>query len=334
MPRKSLLRRAVLLGLILGLSVGPRAAVGLDQYMVSIATGGRTGVYYFAGGTICGYLNALRWQSGIRCIVQSTFGSIDNLNAVRSGRATFGIVQSDWQYHAANGTSVFEANGPDSDLRALFSLYPEPLTVIARPDAGIERFEDLLEKRVSLGPVGSGGRATMEVVMGALGWTESDFAYAANLPMDELGRALCSGEIDAAVFIVAHPNLTVDNMVNDCDARLVPLDNPKVDALVAAQPYYVATEILSGTYPGQSVDIPAFAMPATMVASARTPPSLVEALVGAVFENLGALIRSHPAFSNLDPQAMVTNGLTAPLHVGAERYYEAHGLLPAPEPGG
>lgn len=312
----------------------PRAASSTEQQLITIGTGGRTGVYYFAGGTICGFLNAQRWTTGLRCIAESTFGSIENLNAVRSGQATFGIVQSDWQYHAVTGTSVFATSGPDRDLRALFSLFPEPLTVVARPDAGIDRFVDLTEKRVSLGPVGSGGRATMQVVMDALGWTETDFAYAADLPMDSLASAICSGEIDAAVFIVAHPNLTVDSMINDCDARLVPLEGESIDAIVSEQPYYIETEIPAGTYSGQTGSVPAFAIRATMIASSRTTPSLVESFVASVFDNLDELRASHPAFADLEPEMMISDGLTADLHIGAKRYYRAHGLLPGPAPDG
>lgn len=322
----------LLFSLILAFGLVPQGAAGLEQRLITVSTGGRTGVYYFAGGAICSFLNALRWSTGVRCLAKSTFGSIENLNAVRSGRTTFGIVQSDWQYHAVTGSSVFEAAGPDTELRAIFALFPEPLTVVAGPDTDIDRFVDLAEKRVSLGPAGSGGRATMYAVMNALGWTESEFAYVADLPMDALSSAICSGEIDAAVFVVAHPNLTVDDMVNDCDARLVPLEGESIDAIVEKQPHYVETEIPAGTYAGQTAGVPAFAIRATMVASARTAPSLVEMLVESVFNNLDELRASHPAFEDLDPQSMVTEGLTAPLHIGARQFYEAQGFLSEPAP--
>jgi uncharacterized protein len=315
---------------ILSLWLGSAPAAGLDYRLVSIATAGRTGVYYFAGGTICGFVNAHRWAHGIRCIAEPTNGSIDNLRAVRSGRQSFGIVQSDWQFHAVTGGSVFEAAGPDQELRSLFSLFPEPFTVVARPDSGIASFTDLSGKRISIGPQGSGGRATMNVVMGAMGWTETDFAFVADLPMDALPGAICSGEIDAAVFIVAHPNLTVDELMTECSAHLVPMQELAVDALVATHPEYSRAEITGGTYTGQPTGIPTFALAATMVASARTSPVIVETLVRSVFENLDTLRAAHPAFADLDPAAMTSEGLTAPLHDAARKYFEDAGLLPRP----
>ncbi len=301
-------------------------AVGLEPTLVSIGTGGKTGVYYIAGGTICDLVNAERWEHGVRCLAESSDGSIENLRDVRSGARTFGIVQSDWQYNAVEGTSVFREVGPDRELRSVFALFPEPFTVVARPDAGIAVFADLKGKRVSLGPAGSGGRATMAVVMEEMGWSEADFAYVADLGMTALSQALCNGEIDAAVFIVAHPNLTVEDMMSSCHAHLVPVGGAEIDKLVAAHGYYAASEIAAGTYPGQAAAVPTFSPTATMVTSSRTSPAVVYEVTRAVFANLDAFRSSHPAFEALEARRMVSAGLTAPLHEGALRYYEEIGL--------
>jgi uncharacterized protein len=312
----------------------PGPVTSADYRLTSIATGGRTGVYYFAGGELCGYVNAHRWSHGIRCVAERTDGSIDNLQAIRAGRADFAIVQSDWQYHAVTGTSVFEGAGPDRELRALASLYPEHFTVVARPGAGIASFQDLLGKRVNLGPLGSGGRATMDLVMAQIGWDEADFSYMADLAMDAVPEALCAGEVDAAVFIVAHPNLTVETMSTECGAELVPVTGPEIDAMVSTQPYYFRTEIPAGTYAHQAGRVPTFALGATLVTSARTSPLLVETVVGALFGNLDAFRAAHPAFSDLNPASMVNEGLTAPLHEGALEYFRKQGLPQLPRPEG
>ncbi|MEM8569791.1 MAG: TAXI family TRAP transporter solute-binding subunit [Pseudomonadota bacterium] len=300
-----------------------------EPQIISIETGSKTGVYYLTGGTLCGLINAERWRHGIRCLSRPTDGSIDNLRSVRSGRATFGIVQSDWQHDAVAGQSMFEAAGPDRELRALFSMFSEPLTIVAARDAPIAEFDDLRGRRVSVGPEGSGGRATMTAVMEAIGWEKSDFAYVSDLPMDALSDALCDGDIDAAVFTVAHPNLSVDEMITDCGVRLVSMDDPRVRALVEENMHYVPAEIPVGTYPGQHLEVRAFAVRATLVTSSRTSPSLVETLVSAVFGNLENLRDAHPAFAELSADVMVSDGLTAPLHAGAQRYYYTSGLLPA-----
>ena len=152
-----------------------------EQRFVTIGTGGVTGVYYPAGGAICRLVNMDRKEHGIRCSVESTGGSVYNLNAIRQGELDLAVAQSDWQYHAYNGTSQFEEKGPDKKLRAVFSLHPEPFTVVASKASGVKKFEDLEGKRVSVGNPGSGQRATAEVLMDAMGWTMDKFSLAAEL---------------------------------------------------------------------------------------------------------------------------------------------------------
>ncbi len=310
-------RRRLLAASVAVALAGSSAAA--DPALVSIGTGGKTGVYYLAGGAICDLVNARRWETGVRCLAEPSDGSIANLRDLRSGARTFGIVQSDWLANAVKGTGPFAEAGPDRDLRAVFGLFREPFTVVARPDAGIADFADLKGKRVSFGPSGSGGRATMGVVMQTLGWSDTDFAYVADLPMADTPRALCAGEIDAAVFIVAYPNLTVEEMVSACGAAMVPLDAAEIDPMVAENPAYARTEIPAGTYRGQDSAIPTFAPTATFVTSARTPPAIVRTVASAVLQGLDVFRAVHPAFAGLDAAAMTEPGLAAPPHEGLPR---------------
>jgi TRAP transporter TAXI family solute receptor len=320
--------RARALAAALGLLAlaAPAGAAEIDPALVSIGTGGKTGVYYIAGGAICGLVNDARWETGLRCLAESSAGSIDNLRDVRSGARTFGIVQSDWQHHAVEGSDAFEEAGPDRDLRAVFGLFPEAFTVVARPDAGILGFADLRGKRVSFGPAGSGGRATMNLVLAELGWRETDFGYVSDLAMPAVPRALCNGEIDAAVFIVAHPNLAVEDMATSCGAVLVAVEGPPIARLVAESPTYVPVSIPAETYAGQPESVPTFALTGGLVTSSRTSPAIVYELTRAVFENFDAFRAAHPAFAGLERARMAGEGLSAPLHEGALRYFREVGL--------
>jgi len=174
--RNTLLGAALVAGLGLGATTTASA-----QSFITIGTGGVTGVYYPTGGAICRLVNKGRKEHGIRCSVESTGGSVYNLNTIRAGELDMGVAQSDWQYHAYNGTSKFEEQGPNKDLRAVFSVHAEPFTVVARKDSGIKHFNDLKGKRVNIGNPGSGQRGTMEAVMAAKGWTKDDFALASEL---------------------------------------------------------------------------------------------------------------------------------------------------------
>lgn len=298
-----------------------------QQKFITIGTGGVTGVYYAAGGAICRLMNKERAKHGIRCSVESTGGSVFNINTIRSGDLDFGVAQSDWQFHAMNGSKVFEKDGKFSDLRAVFSLHPEPFTVLSRKEANITKLEDLKGKRVNIGNPGSGTRASMEELMNALGWTTRDFALAAELKADEHGPALCDNKIDAFFYGVGHPSANIQDPITTCGARLVPLQGAAVDKLVAGAPYYAKVNIPGGLYAGHPNPTPTYGVMATFVTSAKVPESTVYELTKAVFENFEEFKKLHPAFGALDPKDMIKNGISAPLHPGAVKYYKEKGWM-------
>jgi TRAP transporter TAXI family solute receptor len=209
-----------------------------EQRFITIGTGGVTGVYYPTGGSICRLMNKARKEHGIRCSVESTAGSIYNLNTIRAGELDMGVVQSDWQHHAYHGTSKFSDAGAFKGLRAVFSVHPEPFTVVARADSGIKTFDDLKGKRVNVGNPGSGQRGTVEVVMEAKGWTMSDFKLASELKSAEQSKALCDNKIDAILFTVGHPSGSIKEATTSCDAVIVEVAGPAIDKLVNENAYY------------------------------------------------------------------------------------------------
>ncbi len=298
-----------------------------DQTFIAIGTGGVTGVYYPTGGAICRLVNRGRSEHGIRCGVESTGGSVFNINAIRGGELEFGVAQSDWQFHAFNGTSRFEETGAFEGLRAVFSVHPEPFTVVARADAGISSFEDLKGKRVNVGNPGSGQRGTMEVLMAEMGWTMDDFALSSELQAAEQSQALCDNNIDAMIYTVGHPSGSIQEATTACDSVLVNVSNDATTALVEANPFYRTATIPGGMYRGNDGDTQTFGVGATFVTSIDVPEDVVYEVVSAVFENIDQFKGLHPAFANLDPAEMANDGLSAPLHPGAEKYYREAGLI-------
>ena len=310
--------------LVLALPAGTALA---QQKFITIGTGGVTGVYYAAGGAICRLMNKDRATHGIRCSVESTGGSVFNVNTIRAGELDFGVAQSDVQYNAVKGLKQFEKDGAFKDLRAVFSVHPEPMTVLARKEANITKFEDLKGKRFNVGNPGSGTRASMDELMGAMGWKLSDFSLASELKADEHGAALCDNKIDAFFYGVGHPSANIQDPITTCGAKLVPLTGPAVDKLVASAPYYAKVNIPGGLYIGNPNPTPTYGVLASFVASSKVPDATVYALVKAVFENFDDFKKLHPAFAHLDPKDMVKNGLSAPLHPGALKYYKEKGWL-------
>ncbi len=298
----------------------PSTAWGAE--FVTIGTGGVTGVYYPTGGAICRLVNKNRKKSGIRCTVESTGGSIYNLNTIRAGELDMGVVQSDWQYHAYNGTSKFKDKGAFTDLRAVFSVHPEPFTVVARKDSGIKKFKDLQGKRVNVGNPGSGQRGTMEVVMQALGWNMNSFSLASELKSAEQSKALCDNKIDAMVFTVGHPSGSIKEATTSCDAVIVSVTGKAINKLVNENSYYARAVIPGGMYRGNPKDVKTFGVKATFVSSTKTPANTIYWVVKSVFENFDSFKKLHPAFANLTKKGMVNDGLSAPLHDGALKYYK------------
>lgn len=303
------------------------APAAMAEEFITIGTGGVTGVYYPTGGAICRLVNQGRRDHGVRCSVESTGGSVYNINTIREGELEFGVAQSDWQYHAYNGTSRFEEDGAFEGLRAVFSVHPEPFTVVARADSGIAAFADLQGKRVNIGNPGSGQRGTMEVLMEALGWTTDDFALATELKASEQSAALCDNQIDAMVYTVGHPSGSISEATTACDSVLVEVSGDVVAQLIEDNSFYRSATIPGGMYRGNDEDVTTFGVGATFVSSADVSEDVVYTLVKSVFDNIDDFRGLHPAFANLEPADMASAGLSAPLHDGAAKYYKEAGLI-------
>ena len=303
------------------------AAEAQNQRFVTIGTGGVTGVYYAVGGAVCRLLNKERKAHGIRCSVESTGGSAFNVNTIKAGELDFGLSQSDVQYNAYKGLGQFKDAGAYADLRAVYSVHPEPFTVVSRKEINAAKFEDLKGKRVNIGNPGSGTRASMDELLAALGWKISDFSLASELKADEHGPALCDNKIDAFYYGVGHPSANIQDPTTSCGAKLVSVSGPAVDKLLADKPYYAKATIPGGLYSGNPQDTQTYGVMATLVASAKTPDDVVYQLVKATFDNFEEFKKLHPAFANLKAEEMVKNGLSAPLHAGAVKYYKEKGWI-------
>lgn len=298
-----------------------------QQNFLTVGTGGVTGVYYAAGGAICRLVNKERAKHGIRCSVESTGGSVFNVNTIKAGELDLGFTQSDVQFNALKGVAQFKDAGAYADLRAVFSVHPEPFTVVARKEAGIKTFADFKGKRFNVGNPGSGTRASMEQLLAAMGWTLADFSLASELKADEHGPALCDGKIDGFFYGVGHPSANIQDPTTTCGAQLVSLTGPAVGKLMEGKPYYAMATIPGGLYPNNPNPTQTFGVLATVVASTKTPADTVYQVVKSVFDNFDEFKKLHPALAHLTPQDMVKDGLSAPLHEGAARYYREKGWI-------
>jgi TRAP transporter TAXI family solute receptor len=321
------LASAVAVGLAFG------AAAQSKRTFISIGTGGPTGVYFAAGNAICRLVHkeaaegrkAGRKQ-GIRCSAPSTGGSNYNIGQIKQGELDFGVAQSDWQYHAYNGSSAWK-DKQFSKLRAVFSVHPEPLHIIVGGNSGITGWDGLKGKRVNIGNPGSGQRGTMDLLMETSGWKKDVFKLATELTSTEQSKALCDGKIDAFIYTVGVPNAGVSVAADGCNAKIVNFNNALAKDLVDKRAYYAWATIPKGTYKTTTEDVTTFGVMATFVTSADVSEQTVYEVTRAVMENIADFRKLHPAFSNLDPKMMMKDGLSAPLHPGAAKYYKEKGWM-------
>lgn len=298
-----------------------------DQRFITIGTGGVTGVYYPTGGAVCRLVNKQRKEHGIRCSVESTGGSVYNTRTIRQGELDFGVVQSDVQVAALAGTGSFADDGAYPDLRSLFSIHSEPMHVMARKDSGIKKVEDFKGKVVNIANPGSGTRVLAERLMDYAGVSVDDLSLAAELKSSEQASALCDGKLEASIWAAGLPNGSSTEATSTCAITIIPLSGAWVDRLLSENSAYARATIPGNMYKGNPEDIPSWGPKATMVTSKQTPDDVAYALVSAVFDNFESFKKLHPAFAHLRKENMIKDGLSAPLHPGAVKYYQEQGLL-------
>jgi TRAP transporter TAXI family solute receptor len=292
---------------------------------VTIGTGGVTGTYYPTGGAVCRLVNKYKKETKIRCSVESTGGSVYNINTIKNGELDFGIAQSDVVYQASKGIKKF-ADKPVKKLRSVMAIYPELFTLVTRKDANINGVADLKNKRINLGNPGSGNEATALALFKAVGMTKDDLKFAGALKAAEMPDALRDNKIDGYFYMVGHPTANIKDASNSVDVKITPLVGDKVDALVKANPYFAQADVPAGMYKGNPEATPTFGVKAVLVSSTDVSDKAVYTVVKAILENFDAFKKLHPAYANITKESLL-DGLSAPMHEGAKKYFKEAGIL-------
>jgi uncharacterized protein len=299
--------------LVVFLAASPLSAEERFHFFASLGTGPTNGVYYPVGGAICAIVNEDLHASGVRCSSETTPGSVYNVQALQSGELEFALVQSDVAFAAYNGEGAF-AGAPFRDLRSVLPLHSELVTIVARPE--IHQLSDLSSKRINVGPEGSGSRQTWDGMQTALGWTAAQAPKIVDMSTDQIGAALCSGSIDAALLVLGHPSPRIRAMLEACALNLVAVAGSAIDGLVAAKPYFTKGRIAGGQY-GLSGDVPSFGVTAILMTTASMDSRVVAEFVKSLTSQIDALKKRHPVLESLSSQALSLDKLPAPLHPAA-----------------
>ncbi|EJP74554.1 MULTISPECIES: TAXI family TRAP transporter solute-binding subunit [Campylobacter] len=305
----------VLAGLLLASTLGAKE-------FVSIGTGGMTGTYYPIGGAICRLVNK---DPNIKCSVQSTGGSVYNVNNVLKKELTFGFVQSDVVYDKYNGKGKFENMG-DNKLRSVVSIYPELLAFVVSKESGIKDVGDLVGKKYNVGNPGSGNEVTTLAVFAAKGFDVAKLGYRGVLTVQECPHALKDKKIDGYSFMVGHPTANITDAANSLPIDILNIEGADIDKMMAEYPYFAKGVIPKGSYEGVDHDVNSVGVKAVLVADQSVSDTAVKAVVKSILDNFEEYKTLHPALKAVTKESLV-EGLSAPLHPAAEAVFKEAGIL-------
>ncbi len=291
---------------------------------ITIGTGGVTGTYYPTGGAICRLVNKMKKETKIRCSVESTGGSVYNINTIKNKELDFGIAQSDVVYQASRGNGKFKGKKV-TKLRSVMAIYPELLALVTRKDSNIHKLSDIKGKRINLGNPGSGNEATALTLFEQSGIKKSNLKLAGALKAAEMPDALRDNKIDGYFYMIGHPTANIKDASNSVDTRIIPLDGSNIENLLKKYPYFAKASIQGGMYKGNEKDIPTFGVKAVLVTSTDVSDKAVYTLVKAVLENFEDFKKLHPAYEHITKESLL-DGLSAPLHKGAKKYFKEAGI--------
>lgn len=312
--------------LALVVSLPPGVALARSTY-VTIGTGSVTGVYYPTGVAIAKEINRNRSEHHIRVTVEATRGSVYNVNAIAADALEFGIIQSDRQYQAYNGLADWQGQ-PVRELRSIFSIHPESVTIVANASLGIKTLADLKGRTVNIGDPGSGERGNAVDLLEMAGFNLKQDIDVKELKAAQSAGMLQDGHIDAFFYTVGHPNGSVREAVaGRVPVNFVEIPTSLIEAMIEKYPYYSESVIPIKLYPGvdNQHDVQTIGVRATLCTRAEMDEDIVYTVTRDVFENFEEFKSQHPSYQGLTKQDML-KGLTAPLHPGALRYYQEAGL--------
>lgn len=290
-----------------------------NQKIIKIGTGNKDALAYPILSSICDTFNKNNTYSNVRCQAISTGGSEDNLDGIISKKYDAGVVKSDMEYNAYNGIGVF-AGKPYRDLRTIFGLHNEYLTIIVKNGAKIDGLKDFKGRRVYIGNKGSGSRIMVDKLFTVNGWKNQDFKAIHEESSDKIHDLFCNDEIDAAIYLIGHPNNIFARTLKDCDVKLIGFSKQEIEKYVDIFRHISPAVVKKGTYPNQKQDISTFASQLLLASSVDLDEETVYNFVKIISEHYSEIQKNNP---NLQEVVLFSPEIKViPLHKGAIRFYK------------
>jgi TRAP transporter TAXI family solute receptor len=318
------------------------SAAAQEQRYFRIGTGGTGGTYFQIGGALASAIssplgapecqrNRICGVPGLIAVAQATQGSVENVHAIAQGKVESGLVQADIAGWAWRGAHMFQKTGKVEKLRAIASLFPESLHLVASAASGIRQLRDLAGKRVSLGEPESGTLVDVRLALAAAGLKE-DRLKPHYLRLAQAASSLKSGELDAFFIVAGAPVPAIQDTAGNVSIRLVPLPDPVIDAITKKYRFLVRDEVPAGTYKGVDEATATIGTTAVWIVSADVQESLVYAILKTLWqEPTQKLLESRHPIGKRIRLDNALQGIDIPLHPGAAHFYQDLGI-PLPPP--
>lgn len=299
------------------------ATLSFGENRITFGTGEVNGTYYPIGKNICKLIN--KNHNEIKCSIESTDGSVHNINSVKDSEFNFGISQADTLNHAINGKKSYR-NKRISNLRAVISIYPELLTFVTNKKSNIKSLEDIKNKRVNIGNPNSGSEATVLELLKEYEIKKSDLALASSLKAADTADALRDERIDGYFFMVGHPAKNIEDAANSIPISIANIKGEKLDGFIKKNPYFTKAYIPKNLYKGVDKKIETFGVKAVIFTKEEVSDELVYKFLKTILENFDEFKKAHVVFKDLTKESLL-KGLGAPMHKGAIKYFKEINLL-------
>lgn len=302
-------------------TVGMTASI--DRKIIIIGSGHIAGDFYPIAGGICRTINEGRIKHGIRCLVDSTEGSIYNLSALRAGDVDFVLAQSDWAYRAFKGTERFDTVGGNESLRQVVPIVNKPLSLIVAKTSGLNTIAELKGKTIFAGPTEQASNELMALLLKSKGWDKKALNWVADVENGDVGTALCNGDIDAVAFTLTHPNGIIQQIANTCPIKFLDLKEPALEKVIEETPDVVPITLPSAIYIGTDTsDVHTFGYTISLYTQSSQENELVQQLVKVLFEHQAEFQQSHPLLKISDFNPLSSRQAQIPFHKGATDFFK------------
>ena len=317
------MKKVIIVALVAVMAAFSFTAMASAATYMSVATGGTSGTYYAVGGALAA---AVTKDGKVQCTAETGNASVANANLISTKGIEIAFVQNDITYWAVNGQLMFQGK-PLKNIRAVASLYPEHVQMVVTKNSGIKKFSDLKGKRVGVGAPGSGVEGDVQALFKIAGLTYKDLAKADFLDFAATAGRFKDDQIDAGFVVAGYPTAALMDLTTTKDnVTLFSFDDAFLKKLNKEYPFFISSTIPANTYSGIKQAVKTPAVMAILITHADVPEADVYNFVSSMFKNLNDIKAAHAKGKEITLKGAL-DGLTAPLHPGAAKFYKEKGLI-------